>query len=80
LNDDDIYTSPDRKHSALIVIDVQRDFTLRGSPSEIPGTSQAVQNIRPLVHTYRKRGHPIIHVVRLYRADGSNVIYVVRRQ
>jgi nicotinamidase-related amidase len=70
---DDYYTSPDRNHSALIIIDVQRDFTLRGSPTEIPGTFRAVQYIQPLVHAYRELGHPIIHVVRLYRADGSNV-------
>jgi nicotinamidase-related amidase len=70
---DDYYTSHDRNHSALIIIDVQRDFTLRGSPTEIPGTFRAVQYIQHLVHAYRELGHAIIHVVRLYRANGSNV-------
>ncbi|MGI8831653.1 MAG: cysteine hydrolase family protein [Nitrososphaeraceae archaeon] len=69
----DYYTSPDSKHSALIIIDVQRDFTLRSSPTEIPGTFQAVQYIHLLIQAYRELGHPIIHVIRLYRADGSNV-------
>ena len=39
----DHYISADRKHSALIIIDVQRDFTLIGSSTEIPGTLQVVQ-------------------------------------
>ena len=69
----DYYTSPDNNHSALIIIDVQRDFTLIGSSTEIPGTFQAVKYIQPLVQAYRELGHPVIHVVRLYRADGSNV-------
>ena len=69
----DYYTSPDNNHSVLIIIDVQRDFTLIGSSTEIPGTFQAVKYIQPLVQAYRELGHPVIHVVRLYRADGSNV-------
>ena len=32
------FISPDNKHSALIIIDVQRDFVLSGSSAEIPGT------------------------------------------
>lgn len=67
------YISPDRKHSALIIIDVQRDFTLSGASAEIPGMIQAVPHIRQLVHRYRKLGYPVIHVVRLYHQDGSNV-------
>jgi nicotinamidase-related amidase len=31
------FISPDNKHSALIIIDVQRDFVLSGSSAEIPG-------------------------------------------
>ena len=36
------FISPDNKHSALIIIDVQRDFALSGSNVEIPGTMQRV--------------------------------------
>jgi nicotinamidase-related amidase len=79
LNDDD-YISPDRKHSALIIIDVQRDFTLIGSSTEIPGTFQVVQYIRSLVQAYREPARPIIHAVRLYRTDGSNVDICRRKQ
>jgi nicotinamidase-related amidase len=67
------FTSPDNKHSALIIIDVQRDFVLSGSSSEIPGTIQTVPHIQILAQRYRKLGYPIIHAVRLYHQDGSNV-------
>ena len=64
---------PDVKHSALIVIDVQKDFTLKDAPAEIPGTLQAVPNIQKIVNHHRKQQLPIFHVIRLYREDGSNV-------
>jgi nicotinamidase-related amidase len=67
------YINPDSKHSALLVIDVQHDFTLISAAAEIPGTLQAVQYIQHLVHFYRENGYPIFHIIRLYRADGSNV-------
>ena len=67
------YITPDNKHSALLIIDVQRDFTLKSGMAEIPGTLQAVEHIKPLIEGFRKQGYPIIHVIRLYRADGSNV-------
>ncbi|MBA3749579.1 MAG: cysteine hydrolase [Nitrosopumilus sp.] len=67
------YVSPDRKHSALLIIDVQRDFALNGAPAEIPGTQQSVKYIKLLVQHYRKQGLPIIHVIRIYQSDGSNV-------
>ena len=73
------YITPDREHSALLIIDVQRDFTLLGATAEIPGTLQAVHYIRHLVQVYREQGYPIIHIIRLYHADGSNVD-VCRRQ
>jgi nicotinamidase-related amidase len=65
-------TAPQYDRSALITIDVQRDF-LDGAPFEIPGTSAAVPAMARLVSWFRLKGRPIVHVVRLYRADGSNV-------
>lgn len=44
------YITPDRENSALLIIDVQRDFTLMGAIAEIPGTLQAVHYIQLLVH------------------------------
>lgn len=39
------FISPDNKHSALIIVDVQRDFALSGYSAEIPGTMQALHHI-----------------------------------
>ena len=50
----DKYITPISKHSALIIIDVQRDFTLMGAIAEIPATLQAVHYIQLLVHVYRE--------------------------
>jgi nicotinamidase-related amidase len=46
---------------------------LDGQPLEIPGTSAALPNMRRLAESFRNRSQPIVHVVRLYKADGSNV-------
>ena len=66
------YVAPDFSSAALVTIDTQVD-TLDGQPLEIPGTSAAVSKIAALAAAFRKAGRPIVHVVRLYRADGSNV-------
>jgi nicotinamidase-related amidase len=42
----------DREHSALLIIDIQYDFTLIGATGEVPDTLQAVQYIQHLVHVY----------------------------
>jgi nicotinamidase-related amidase len=67
------YCSPDWANAALLTIDVQQDFTLPGAPAEIPGTAEAVPAIRRLVEAFRRGSKPIVHVVRLYLPDGSNV-------
>jgi nicotinamidase-related amidase len=54
-----------------VSIDTQVD-TLDGGPLEITGTSAAVPNITRLSEAFRRAAGPIIHVVRLYNADGSN--------
>jgi nicotinamidase-related amidase len=57
--------------SALLTIDVQTD-TLDGGPLEIPGTSAVVPEIAKLCRAFRSARRPIVHIVRIYRADGSN--------
>ncbi len=57
---------------ALITIDTQRD-TLDGAALEVPGTSEAVPAMRRLLGVFRRCGRPVIHVVRIYKPDGSNV-------
>ena len=66
------YTEPNFKSSAVITIDTQCD-TLDGQPFEIPGTSAALPNIKKVLDAYREKGLPIVHIVRIYKKDGSNV-------
>ena len=66
------YTNPDWANSSLLTIDTQRDFTLPGAPAEIAGTMEAASVMRRLVAAFRQEGKPIVHLVRLYRPDGSN--------
>ena len=68
----DNYTRPDFSSSALITIDVLRD-TLDEQPLEIPGTSAALPQMKLLLDLYRDNNKPIVHIVRIYKADGSNV-------
>ena len=66
------YTSPDFAASALITIDTQVDV-LDGRPLEIAGTSAVLPRMTALAEAFREARRPIVHIVRLYEADGSNV-------
>jgi nicotinamidase-related amidase len=66
------YTTPQFDTAALITIDTQRDV-LDGRPLEIPGTSAALPAMARLLDAFRTARVPIVHIVRLYRPDGSNV-------
>jgi nicotinamidase-related amidase len=68
----DQHTTPDFSAAALITIDTQCDV-LDGGPLEIPGTSAALATMRTLLHAFRDSGRPIVHIVRLYEANGDNV-------
>lgn len=69
----DDYVRPHPDSAALLTIDVQNDISLPGAPFEVEGTAEAIPRMQRLVETFRKADAPIAHVVRLYRADGSNV-------
>jgi nicotinamidase-related amidase len=78
----DRYTRPVARSAALVLIDVQRDFLdVPGDDAAMPvdGTGAAIPAMAKLATAFRERGLPIVHVVRLYRPDGSNVD-LVRRQ
>lgn len=66
------YTEPHWNTSALVVIDLQRDF-LDDGVAAIPGTSAIVPNVAALVAAFRAAARPIVHVVRLYVRGGSDV-------
>jgi len=76
------YTRPLAHSAALVLIDVQRDFLdIPGDDAPMPvgGTCAAIPAMAKLATAFRARGLPIVHVVRLYQPDGSNVD-LVRRQ
>lgn len=73
------YTLPERSKVALVTINAQRDFTQQGSPLRTSGATQALDGMARLVRGFRQHHLPIIHAVRLYRPDGSNVD-ICRRQ
>jgi nicotinamidase-related amidase len=68
----DPYTSPHWDRCALLTIDTQRD-TLDGGCFEVPGTSAILPAMRRALGAARAADRPIVHVVRLYLPDGSNV-------
>jgi nicotinamidase-related amidase len=58
--------------SVLLSIDVQRDFYEAGSPAFVEGTAECIPAMGRVATAFRRAGRPIVHVVRLYLADGSN--------
>ena len=68
---EDPYTTPNFLAAALVTIDTQRDV-LDGGALEIPGTSAVLPQMRLLLSCFRELAAPIVHIVRLYRPDGSN--------
>jgi len=67
------YTEPHPERSALVTIDMQRDFTLPGANFEVPGTVECLGQISGLLDAFRRMERPVVHVVRLYLPDGGNV-------
>ena len=66
------YTEPQWNRAALITIDTQCD-TLDEQPFEIPGTSAVLPQMQMLMDAFRAAEKPVVHIVRIYKADGSNV-------
>ena len=81
MTQEDPYTRPVAQSAALLLIDRQRDFLDtpgHEGPMAIAGTSAVIPAIAKLARAFRQHGLPIVHVVRLYRPDGSNVDLVRR--
>ncbi len=76
----DDYLSPDWASVVLLTIDTQRDFTLPGAAAEVAGTAEVVPKIRRLLREFRRQRRPIVHAVRIYRADGTNADLCRRRE
>jgi nicotinamidase-related amidase len=56
-----------------VLIDVQRDTYTDAAALRVEGTQEAIPAMARLAAAFRRRGRPIVHVVRLYRPDGANV-------
>jgi nicotinamidase-related amidase len=69
----DDYTKPDYKNIALITVDMQNDFSLKGAVFEVAGTDKVIPNIVRILRKFREKNKLIVHVVRFYKEDGSNV-------
>lgn len=67
------YIKPDWKHTALLTIDTQNDFSLPGTKHEIKGTYEIIPKMEIILNICRQHKIPIIHVIRIYKTDGSNV-------
>ncbi|MEH6305779.1 isochorismatase family cysteine hydrolase [Olivibacter sp. CPCC 100613] len=67
------YTSLDWKKIALLIIDMQMDFADRKGASYVEGTEQIIPLLSQTANRFRLNGRPVIHIVRLYKRDGSNV-------
>ena len=59
--------------TALIIIDMQNDFALPDAPMGVAGAMAVLPNIRRVLEHFRAQGLPVFHVVREYRADGSDI-------
>jgi len=70
---DDRHVEPHFRSAAILTIDLQNDFSLPGAAAEIPGTYGVLTHVVQILEAGRAAGVPIIHVIRLYREDGSNV-------
>jgi len=59
--------------TAFLIVDMQNDFCLPGAPFEVTGAMKVAEKIKEALEACRKHGLPIIHVIRYYRPDGSDV-------
>jgi len=59
--------------TALLIIDMQRDFCLPGAPFEVKGAMKVAKKIKRALDGCRRHNLPVVHVFRYYRADGSDV-------
>ena len=67
------YCVPKKATAALLTVSAQQDFLRPDSPIKANGAARAKPALHRLVNGCRHQGVPILHAVRLYRPDGSNV-------
>jgi nicotinamidase-related amidase len=67
------YTQLNLDSCALLVIDTQNDFGDHEGAHPMPDLEQVMPKLVKAIEVFREAGKLIVHVVRLYKEDGSNV-------
>lgn len=67
------YTRLSPERCALLVIDVQNDYGDPRGAVPMPGIEEAIPAVVEVIEVFRAARLPVVHVVRLYWEDGSNV-------
>jgi nicotinamidase-related amidase len=65
--------------AALLIIDMQNDFVLEGKPLKVAGAHAVIPKIESVLAEFRKRSLPVFHILRVHRADGSDV-EIIRKE
>ncbi len=66
-------TDMDWSKTAIVVIDMQNDFCLPDAVMPVEGAMETAPNVAEVLDSARADNMPIIHIVRLYKTDASNV-------
>ena len=61
------------KNYGLLIIDMQNDFVMPGSPIRVAGAKATIPVIKKVLKAFRSSKLPVFHVVREYRSDGSDI-------
>lgn len=61
------------KITALLLVDMQNDFVLPSAPQCVSGAMAIVPSLKKILDHFRSGSLPVFHVVREYRADGSDI-------
>ena len=59
--------------AVLLIVDMQNDFVRPDGPMPVPTAEEIVPKLKDMLHSFRRRGLPVIHVIREHREDASDV-------
>jgi nicotinamidase-related amidase len=62
-----------RDNTALVIVDMQKDFLDDGAACFIPGGRSVVPATERLLSAFRSASLPVIHVITVWQADGVNM-------
>ena len=56
----------------LLVIDCQKVYSLDESETKVEGVEKSLANINEIIKSFNEKGHPIIYIRHIHKADGSD--------